>query len=149
MTAAEALVRLKRMVAWNVAPTIDAAELATLLTISSVVDVNRYAPTAAQWTPTYDLNRGAAEGWRWKAAAVAAQFDFKADGGEFSRDQVLQHCLAMVKQYAAKIISSPRLAGATALSPWSDNTALDVVNQGGYDVEDLGLNIAGSGPATE
>lgn len=54
------------------------------------------------WVPTWDLNAAAAEGWRWKAAKVANQFQFSADGQSFQRQQVYDHCLTMVQEYANK-----------------------------------------------
>jgi len=72
MTADEATTRLKAMTAWDVDPTLSPAEIATLLTMSKIADVYGLFPTDSGWTPTFNLNIGAAEGWRWKAA--------KADG---------------------------------------------------------------------
>lgn len=69
---------------------------------------------SAPWTPTYDLNRGAAEGWRWKAAKASARFDFDADGGNFKRSQVAARCLEMAKAYARKVASNICLPGALA-----------------------------------
>ncbi len=41
------------------------------------------------WVATYDLNAAAADLWGEKAAVVAEDFDFLADGGSFKRSQVL------------------------------------------------------------
>lgn len=54
------------------------------------------------WVPTWDLNHAAAEGWRWKAAKVATEFDFSTDGQSFKRDQQRAACLEMAAQYANK-----------------------------------------------
>jgi hypothetical protein len=43
------------------------------------------------WVPTYDLWAAAADIWDEKAAAVADEFDFTADGGNFSASQKYQH----------------------------------------------------------
>lgn len=69
------------------------------------------------WTPTYNLRAAAAEGWRWKAAAVAADFAFTADGSTYERDQMIKQCLDMVKQYSNSI-SSVSLQGASARRVW-------------------------------
>lgn len=61
---------------------------------------------AALWVRTWDLNRGAAEGWRWKAAALAGKFDFSADGASYNRSQAVKQCQDMAAQYARKIVSS-------------------------------------------
>src|SRR5690242_18315281 len=47
---------------------------------------------SAPWTPTYDLYLAAAEGWRWKATKVVAQFDVKAGSVDAKRSQVYDAC---------------------------------------------------------
>lgn len=42
------------------------------------------------WIPTYDLNSAAADIWDEKAAIVAQDFDFDADGGRYNRSQVVE-----------------------------------------------------------
>jgi len=59
------------------------------------------------WVPTYDLNRGAYEGWGLKAAKAASMISFTADGQKFDRDQYIKNCEAMQRKY-------PRL-GSTRL----------------------------------
>lgn len=54
------------------------------------VDFTTTPPTiseADEWIPTYDLNAAAADIWEEKAGAVADEFDFKADGGSYTRSQ--------------------------------------------------------------
>ncbi len=54
------------------------------------VDFTTTPPTISlvdEWISTYDLNAAAANIWEEKAAAVADEFDFKADGGSYSREQ--------------------------------------------------------------
>ena len=41
------------------------------------------------WIATYDLHAAAADIWLEKAAVVAVDFDFSADGGQYSRSQVV------------------------------------------------------------
>lgn len=53
----------------------------------------------AAWTPSYDLEAAAAEGWRIKAARVASQYDFKSDGGTLSKSQVIKNFLRMADEY--------------------------------------------------
>lgn len=64
-----------------------------------------------QWIESYDLNVAAAEGWRWKAAKVASEFDFVTDGNQFARSQKYAHCIAQAEHYARKIARSVRLTG--------------------------------------
>lgn len=52
------------------------------------------------WTPTWSLRAAASEGWRWKAAKVAGNFDVAAGGGtSFRRSQTYQHCMEMARRY--------------------------------------------------
>jgi hypothetical protein len=64
------------------------------------------------WIPTYDLNAAASQIWMEKAAVPAADFDFSADGGNYSRSQVYEQCMKQARYYAAK-----RRAGTITLKP--------------------------------
>lgn len=55
------------------------------------------------WIPTYDLNAAAADIWDEKAAAVAANYDFSADGGNYQRSQQYEMCQKMAKHYRARM----------------------------------------------
>lgn len=78
------------------------AELAALIARFPLADAAGWAPTSAAWTPTYDLNAAAAEVWDAKAAALAQDFDFAADGGDYRRSQAHQHARDMARLYRAK-----------------------------------------------
>lgn len=54
------------------------------------------------WTPTYDLHMAAAAAWRLKAAKLATQVDFSADGASFQLSQQRKSCLEMADVYAGK-----------------------------------------------
>ena len=54
------------------------------------------------WTATYDLNSAAAEIWLEKAAALATAYDFTADGGSFSRSQMITQAQNMAAYYRAR-----------------------------------------------
>lgn len=82
--------RLKSMTAWNVDPTLTQAEITGLLADFKIV---------YRVPDLWDLDAAAAEGWRWKAGKVTDRFDFQSDVSNFSRDQVIQHCLAMADRY--------------------------------------------------
>lgn len=114
MTEAEAQARLERMTANTVEPTLDAAEITDLLSMSRLCDAAGLAPTATGWAPTFDLSRGAAEGWRWKAAKVSPSFTFSTDGQQFTRSQIYDHCIAQAAEYAKKIHSSIPVPGVLA-----------------------------------
>lgn len=54
------------------------------------------------WIPTYDLHRSAADIWDEKAASVAEDFDFRTDGGQYSRAQVVEHYQAMGRYHRSR-----------------------------------------------
>ena len=54
------------------------------------------------WTPTYDLNAAAAEIWEEKAADIQDQFDFAADGGNYSRSQKYQQAINMASRFKSR-----------------------------------------------
>ncbi len=63
------------------------------------------APTQtanANWIPTYNLNMAAAQIWDEKAAAISNQYDFKADGGDYSRSQAFKHASEQAKYYRSR-----------------------------------------------
>lgn len=58
------------------------------------VDYSTTPPTITEldeWIPTYDLHAAAADIWLEKAAAIADEFTFKADGGSYSRSDKVKH----------------------------------------------------------
>lgn len=77
------------------------------------------------WTPTYRLSFAAGNGWLWKAAKVAAQYEVSVGSGKtFKRDQQWVHCMDMAASYGvgggsgggggAGRLSSVPLGSATA-----------------------------------
>jgi hypothetical protein len=116
MTRAEALARLRAMTAADSAPTLTGEEIETLLAMNALADSSGVAPGGTDYVETWDLNRAAAEGWRWKAAKVAGEFDFQADGAQYNRSQKLDMCNKMVAQYQRRIISYAVVASPVAAS---------------------------------
>jgi len=55
-----------------------------------------------EWIPTYDLYAAAADIWLEKAALVHGNFDFAADGANFSRSQHYTHCMTMHRRCQAR-----------------------------------------------
>lgn len=101
--------RLKSMVGWDQTPTLDAEQVEALLDYARRIDSSGIAPTATGWTATFDLNSAAAEGWRWKAAKVAGEFNFGADGQTFDRSQMSEMCLGMADRYQRRVLVSVRM----------------------------------------
>ncbi len=103
------ITRLRRMVA---EPTTTNGYTDTVLSEAiaryPVVDAAGESPTDedgnanSEWTPTYDLNSAAAEVWMEKAAALASAYDFTADGGSFSRSQMIKQAQGMAAYYRAR-----------------------------------------------
>ena len=54
------------------------------------------------WIATYDLHAAAADIWEEKAAVVAVDFDFRADGGQYSRSQVVESYRALARYHRAR-----------------------------------------------
>jgi hypothetical protein len=54
------------------------------------------------WIPTYDLHAAAADVWTEKATIVAADFDFQADGGNYSRSQVYEAYMSLARHHQAR-----------------------------------------------
>lgn len=107
MDRATALANLGDMVAATTRPVLDVAALGRLLDASAIPDPIGTSPEdTANWVPTWDLNRAAMEGWRRKAAAVAADFSFTADNASYSKGDVLANMERMVAMYAAKVSGS-------------------------------------------
>lgn len=71
-----------------------------------------WAENGLGWSPTYNLNAAAAEGWRWKAGKVAGKFDFATDQQIFNRKDMNEMCLAMADRYAKRVSGSIRIGGA-------------------------------------
>jgi hypothetical protein len=127
MTEEQAIARLEVMTASSVDPVLSETEIGMLLDMCRLADADDNAPDDADWTPTWDLNRAAAEGWRWKAGKAAARFDFSADGAKFDRSQIVMHCERMAAQYARRIMVnmnvSKRIVDVTDL--WIANAGED------------------------
>jgi len=68
-------------------------------------DTSTQPPTQEEnddWIDTYDLHRAAADIWDEKAAGVAEDFDFQADGARYSRSQVYEQFMRKVYYHRAR-----------------------------------------------
>lgn len=101
MDRAVARVRLVSMLGGDARPVLTDAEVDALLDAYAARDTDGLAPTDTGWAGEWYMNAAAAEGWRWKAAKVAGDYTFMADGAQFSKGQVLANCERMAAQYAA------------------------------------------------
>lgn len=69
------------------------------------LDYSTEPPTATandDWIPTYDLNAAAADLWEQKAASLAANFDFSADGGSYQRSQAYEMAMKQARHFRSR-----------------------------------------------
>lgn len=116
MSATDAMVtRLRRMAAEATTETYSDDDLKTIIERYPTLDERGEKPytydTSTQpptqdanedWIPTYDLHAAAAEVWGEKAAALAGDFDFSADGSKFERSQAYEQALKQARFYLAR-----------------------------------------------
>lgn len=65
-------------------------------------DANGLFPKEDGWTPRYDLNAAAADVWAEKAAGLAGQYDFTADGASFERSQAYEQAMQQARYYRSR-----------------------------------------------
>lgn len=58
--------------------------------------------TNDNWLPTYDLNAAAAAIWEEKAALLAPDYDFSADGATLQRSGAFRHAMGQAGYYRSK-----------------------------------------------
>lgn len=68
------------------------------------------------WTATYDLNAAAADIWEEKAAILSQDFDFSADGGNYSRSQAYEQAMKQARNFRAR-----RSVGTITMRPEPDD----------------------------
>lgn len=110
MDAPEALAYITTRLQPDLDPTLDAHEVAGLLPLAAVRDIERRSPSDGDWTPTYDV-RGCyaaiAEGWALKRGKAVGRFDFTTDGQMFRRSQVRDQIDHEHRRWLAKVQSCP------------------------------------------
>lgn len=106
MTEADALNKLTLMVLSDEDPALDVDQLNDCLTYARRADAEDRDYSDAAWTPTWDFDAAAAEGWRRKAGLAAARFNFAEDSQRFERSQIYAHCLQQAEQYARRAMGA-------------------------------------------
>ena len=99
---ADQVSRLRRMCAEPDITTYMDSDLAAVIQSHPLIDSEGRDPTHSEWVATYDMHAAAAEVWQEKAAAVAAAFDFSADGGDYKRSQMHQSALTQARFHNAR-----------------------------------------------
>ena len=129
-TAAQ-IARMRRMVNESDSTTYDDDALTEYIERYPLIDERGEEPytwdTATQpptqddnddWIATYDLHAAAADVWEEKAAGVAGDFSFSADGGSYSREQVYQQFMGQCRYHRGR--RAPQSMRAFA---WPEETA--------------------------
>lgn len=93
-------------------PVLSPDEIDDCLAMGAIPDSAGLFTPDPHWTPTYDYKRSAAEGWRRKAAKVAADYTITIEGRELNRQQMIDNFLKMAAEADAG--SSPRFFGLTS-----------------------------------
>lgn len=69
---------------------------------AGVYPVDEDGVANTDWVFGWDLSAAASEIWTEKAAALAATYDFSADGGDFKRSQAAKQAREMASYYASR-----------------------------------------------
>lgn len=94
--------KLSRMVAADSEPKLISDDIDLLLADFAVADKAGLSPSDTGWQPTYNLQRAAAEGWRWKAARASELVSADLDGERMSSNQIFEHCQQMIRTYSRR-----------------------------------------------
>jgi hypothetical protein len=107
--------KLKKLLAWEDEPALTDAEIDELLAACVVADAEGNGPASEGWSPTYDVNSAAAEGWMIKAARAASTTETDPDSlGVTSR--VFENCIRMAKLFSGKRAGSVRVTSEQSSS---------------------------------
>lgn len=124
--------RLRRLVAESTVDTYTDIDLIEYLDRYPLADAAGYAPTDTAWTGNWDINAAAADIWEEKAALIANNFDFAADGGDYKRSQAYAQAMQTARNFRAKrqtgtltLIATPKPAAAVSMLGWIGNLAED------------------------
>jgi hypothetical protein len=127
-TSALDLLRLRRMTAEAGSATYLDSDLIAAIQRYPLTDADGHDPDSAYWTPVYDLARAASEIWEEKAANVAANFAFDADGASFQKQQQFEQYSKQARLYnsrrtvgvwEAETVASRRLT-PPQIANWND-----------------------------
>lgn len=104
MSATDTMIaRLRRMVLEPDASNgYDDDVLAAVIEQYPLLDADGNDSSSDDWTASYDLHAAARDVLEEKAAVVAGDFDFSADGGNYQRSQVYQQLMNLAHYHAAR-----------------------------------------------
>jgi len=126
------IARLRRLTAESTTDTYTDIDMAEYIGRYPLDDADGYEPTDIGWAGNWDLNLAAADVWEEKAAAVAASFDFAADGGDYKRSQAYAQAMQTARSFRARrqtgtfaMVATPKPAGAALITGYLGNLAED------------------------
>lgn len=109
------IARLRRMIDEPDSDTYSDGELESFIARHALLDDLGEAPVVrdattdppslvanTDWVPTYDLHAAAADLWLEKAAALAADYDFAAEGNRYQRSQTYVQFMMASRHHAAR-----------------------------------------------
>ncbi|NPV85989.1 MAG: hypothetical protein HPY45_08285 [Anaerolineae bacterium] len=109
MTATAAdIAKLRRMIAESTSATYSDDVLKAVIETYPTIDAAGNSPLLkdgtvnSAWAATYDLAAAAAHIWLEKAAALAGNFDFNADGASYQRSQAYINAVAQSRIWNAR-----------------------------------------------
>jgi len=124
--------RLRRLVAESTIDTYTDIDMAEFVSRYPLDDADGYEPADIGWAGNWDINQAAADVWEEKAAAVAANFDFAADGGDYKRSQAYAQAMQTARFFRARrqsgtltMAATPKPAGTAVLTGYLGNLAED------------------------
>lgn len=94
--------KLKKLAAWDTEPELTETEVEELLDTAAVADEEGNSPSNDDWTPTYDLNKAAADAWLIKAGRASALTEIDPPGSGIVTSKVFENCIAMSRSFAAR-----------------------------------------------
>src|SRR5687767_14466790 len=97
-----ALDKLKKLTAWTDDPPLTEDELEAILESVGVVDSEGYGPSEEDWSPTYDVNKAAADAWLIKAARAATLVEVDPPGSGIVTSKVFDNCRRMARMYSSR-----------------------------------------------
>ena len=120
--------QLRRMVAEPEQDTYTDALLSAAIARHPLPDNLGYMPDTTAWAGAWCINSAAADVWEEMAAALAGDFDFSADGGDYKRSQAHSQMMGMARAYRSRRSTSalvlraqPRPETAPGLTAWIGN----------------------------
>lgn len=105
-TEEDALSLLSRKVAADSEPALSPEDLNDVLSQAKRADVYGRPPTDENWSPSWEIDWAAAEGWEMKAALAASKNQTITDGRGTASSYLYLNCVRMAEKFRERILSS-------------------------------------------